>query len=475
MKSITFHKTIAVFCFIILLSVQYYLVYNTYRLKDRQYFLAEKNKLNEQYSLSIRNDKVFPGGQKIIDSFIYRNMYPLEYDHNNDLSAFNKLRQAVCDSIFTALRARSNMDSLFKQIIAKDHLSHKLRYLLTISGISVLFTGNKYIPLFQSDNPSDAFSKHKFLRPEGIVIDGDLKNPDEQNLVTHLTVSVPTNHSYQIAFSLYIDTPNRNMIIFKRMLPILLLSIFSILLIVLLYFFTYRNWLRQKKLAEMQSDFVNSVTHEFNTPLSTIIVANKNLQNENIYNQGELILPLTEIIERQSQRLKTLFSRVLDITKLNENSLNKKEFVFADLMDEILLDYRLTSDEKNILLTFTNNLNNEKVLLDKFWFTTMLLNIFENAGKYNKNTIKKIDITVSRKETNIELMIKDNGIGMSQKTIHHIFDKFYRGNVRDMKGTSGLGLGLYYTRQCIRAHGWAIDVSSEEAVGTTFIIYLPVA
>lgn len=474
MKSITFHKTIAVFCFIILLSVQYYLVYNTYRLKDRQYFLAEKSRLNDQYSLSIRNDKVFPGGQKIIDSFINRNMAPLEYDYNNDLSAFNKLRQSVCDSIFMSLRSRSNMDSLFNQIIMKDGLSSKLRYLLTISGMSVLFTGSRYIPLFQSDNPADTFSRHRFLRPEGVVIDGDLKNPDEQNLVTHLTVSIPASHSYQISFSLYIDTPNRNIIIFRRMLPILLLSTFSILLIVVLYFFTYRNWLRQKKLAEMQSDFVNSVTHEFNTPLSTIIVANKNLQNENIYTQGELILPLTKIIERQSQRLKTLFSRVLDITKLNENSLNKKEFIFAHLMDEILLDYRLTSDEKNILLTFTNNLDNEKVLLDKFWFTTMLLNIFENAGKYNKNVIKKIDITVSRKEADIELMIKDNGIGMSQKTLRHIFDKFYRGNIRDMKETSGLGLGLYYTKQCIRAHGWAVDVSSTETIGTTFMIYLPV-
>ena len=309
--------------------------------------------------------------------------------------------------------------------------------------------------------------------PEGIAIDGKLKIPNKQNLVSSLNVSSTDKYSYQMAFSLYVDSPDRYLTILRLMMPTFALSFFSILGVVLIYYYTFKNWLKQKKLAEMKSDFVNSITHEFNTPLATIMIANKNLQKEKIIAKKENFQPLTNIIERQSLRLQTLFSRVLDLTVMSESTLDRKEYYLNDLLEEICEDYRLKLSESNIEIEFRKETENRKVFLDKFWFTTMLINIFENAIKYNKSEVKKITVANLKGKKNVEIHISDNGMGMSPQTIQHIFEKFYQRIPNQLEGEGGgLGLGLFYARQCVKAHGWQIDVQSNVDTGSEFIIIL---
>lgn len=471
-SSIQLHKIIAFISFAILLVVQFFLVYNTYKLKDEHFFFEERNLLNDVYSKAIRNDKVFPGAQVIIDKYIYRNMARMENLYNKYPDQFAHFKQKLCDSIFTELRAKSNMDSLFATIVKHNNLSHNLKYKLLISSLSVTFLSNHYIPLYESGTNNPLISSD-IQTPDGIVIDGTLEHPSKQNLVTFLNVSSAADHSYQTGFGLFVDTPNRYLAILRLMTPTFLLALLSILAVVLIYFYTFKNWLKQKKLAEMQSDFVNSITHEFHTPLATIIVANKNLQNEKIIEKKENIQPLTRIIERQSQRLKILFSRVLDITVMNESTLQKKEYFLYDLLDEILLDYRLKLSDTNIEIDFLKESQNHEVLLDRFWFTTMLFNIFENAIKYNDSKIKKIKVKVLDEKKNIKIHISDNGNGMSAEDMKHIFEKFYRNKKQGSKEVSGLGLGLFYTKQCINAHGWQMEVRSELGAGSEFSIMIP--
>jgi two-component system, OmpR family, phosphate regulon sensor histidine kinase PhoR len=467
------YRIIAIISLLILISVQFFLVYNTYKLKDEHFFFMEKDAINESYSKSIRNDKVFPGAQLIIDKYIYRNMSLMENLYKNHPDQFDLLKQKICDSIFHELRAKSNMDSLFAAILKKNHFSHNLQYRLTIESLSVTFSNNFYIPLYQKGKKYSLLDS-SFQTPNGITIDGKLSTVSKQNLVTFLNVSSAADHSYQTAFGLYVDTPNRYLAILRLMTPTFILAILSILAVVLIYFYTFKNWLRQKKLAEMQSDFVNSITHEFHTPLSTIIVANRNLQNEKIIGNKENIQPLTKIIERQSQRLKTLFSRVLDLTVMNESTLQKKEYSLLDLLDEILLDYRLTLSDANIEIEFSKDSENHAVSLDRFWFTTMIYNILENGIKYNDSKIKKIQVTVSNKNKNVGIHISDNGIGMPSENMKDIFAKFYRNNTSISKDVSGLGLGLFYTKQCVNAHGWHMEVQSKEGAGSEFIIFIPI-
>jgi len=470
--SILIYKIIAVLSFLILLGVQFFLVFNTYKLKDEHYFYAEKLLIKDVYSKGIRNDKVYPGGQKVIDTFINRNMHQLEALYKTDPAAFNLKRQQVCDSLFKALRRESPMDTVFANILKENHLKHDLQYRLVIKTLSITFSGSNYIILFQNGHRLPLLDS-SYIIPEGASIDGSLQTLNMQNQVASLTVSAPDAYSYQITFELYVDSPNRTWAILSLMKPTFALSFFSLLAVMIIYFFTFRNWLRQKKLAEMKSDFVNSITHEFHTPLATIMVANKSLQNERIIEKKENIAPLTDIISRQASRLKTIFSQVLDITVMNNATLKKESYFLGDLLEEILLDYRLTLTSKNIEIKLEKIPGDFLVLLDKFWFTTTVLNLFENAIKYNSSEVKKIRIRAQQDKKMIQLSISDNGIGMSQKTIRHIFEKFYRDKNKRTEDVNGLGLGLFYVKQCIQAHGWTLDVESKEGQGTQFIIMMP--
>lgn len=474
-STIRLYKNIAFASFIVLISVQFFLVYNTYKLKDEHFFSVEKSVINESYSRSIRNDKVYPGGQQIIDSYLNNDMAMLEHLYDADTTKFAIVKQKICDSIFNELRRRSNMDSLFQVIVKNDKLKHNLKYLLTIEALSITFSNNHYIPLYQK-GVNYPLINSEILVPAGVKIDGSLEMPSKQNQVTFLNVSSPADHSYQITFALYVDSNNRYLSIFFLMMPTFALSLFSVLAVVFIYFFTFKNWLKQKKLAEMKSDFANSITHEFHTPLATIMIANKNLQNAKVLERKENIQPLTSIIDRQSQRLQTLFSRVLDVTVMNESTLQKKVYHLNDLLDEILLDYRLQLSDKNIEIDFFKGTENPDVKLDRFWFTTMLFNIFENAIKYNDSDVKTIEVRTSINKRNIEIHITDNGVGMSPKTVGLIFEKFYRDHAINKSDSpaNGLGLGLFYTKQCIKAHGWQIEVISKERKGSEFIIFMPV-
>ena len=472
MKStILLYKIISSTSFLILLCVQFFLVYNTYKLKDEHFFFSEKNLINDIYSKSIRNDKVYPGAQLIIDRYIFQNMEVLENLHKKSQAQFTVFKQILCDSIFKELRFKSDMDSLFLSILSHNNLNPDLQYRLVIAAMSITFSNNHYIPLYQPGVYYKLIDS-AIQTPEGIFIAGTLAHPMKQNQVTSLNVSSPQDHSYQLTFCLYVDSPNRYLAILKLMKPTFALSLFSILAVVLIYFYTFRNWLKQKKIAEMKSDFVNSITHEFHTPLATIIIANKNLQNEKVLERKENIQPLTSIIERQAQRLKTLFSRVLDITLMNESTLHKKEYFLNDLLDELLLDYRLKLSDSNIEINFLKDAQDYKVMLDRFWFTTMLLNIFENAIKYNDCFIKKISVSTISKQGIAEIHISDNGIGMSPQILQHIFEKFYRSHTNNFKEVGGIGLGLFYTKQCIEAHRWQMEVKSKEGVGSEFIILM---
>ncbi|MCH5718495.1 hypothetical protein [Niabella hibiscisoli] len=237
-------RFIAIASFVILAGVQYFLVYNTFELKNDQFFLAESKLIKEDYSNAIRNDKLFPGGQAIIDSFLNRNMYELERLYKSDSVHFEGYSQLVIDSIAVSLRAASNVDSLMTAIIRDNKLEDDLIWLSTIDHISVTFNGQQYVTLY------DKFKQYEGLdnafQNKGIVVSGSLQNAGPSNLVSNITISTPTAYSNRIGFSLYTDTPHRMRAIIARMLPTFLLSLFSILSLATIFYITFRNWSKQK-------------------------------------------------------------------------------------------------------------------------------------------------------------------------------------------------------------------------------------
>ena len=470
--SITTHKIIAIVSFLVLSSVQFFLLYNTYKLTNEHYYLTEISIINTEYSHAIRNDKVIPGGQRILDHFINPNMRRLEDLYLHDPREFSLFSQKICDSAFHVLRKANNIDSLLSTIIKRHNLYRDLEYSLLVESVDVSFQRDKFIPLYNMREHYDLIDAG-LQSKDGIHIGGTLSDIYPRNLATALTVSSSVDYSYGTTFSLHVDIRNRRITILKLMMPTFLLSLLSISSVVLLFFITFRNWLRQKKLSEMKSDFINSITHEFHTPLAAIIVANKTMQNEKIISSKESLIPLTEVVQRQSERLKILISQVLEITTMNKISLQKEEYFLHHLLDEILLDYRLKLVGANVRLMLYKEAIRDSVLLDRFWFTTILLNIFDNAIKYNSSASREITVTTFNDKKGINITISDNGIGMTEEIQKHIFEKFYRNMQNSNSQVKGLGLGLFYVKQAIEAHNWKIDIESTEGKGSTFIISIP--
>lgn len=471
--SITTHKVIAIVSFLILSSVQFFLLYNTYELEDEHYFLTERAYFNEVYTKAITDDKVMPGGQAILDKYLEGNIHSLEKLYITDRRAFDSVAQRCCDSAFRTLQKANNIDSVMSRTIDKYHLTRHYTYALLIEQIDLAFKKQEYVPLYAIGHHYK-FIDPVFQSPDGIRIGGTLKHITTRNKATALTVSDQMAYSSRLRFSFHVDIPNRRSTIILHMLPTFMLSLFSILSVVMIFFITFRNWLKQKKLSEMKSDFINSITHEFHTPLSAIIVANKTMQKEKILSNKESLRPLTEVVQRQAERLKVLISQVLDITTLNKIPLKREDYSLHHLLDEILLDYRLKLIGNSVRFSLHKEAEGDTVSLDRFWFTTILQNIFDNAIKYNNSTFKEITVTTFDDKKFIYLSIRDNGIGMKEETKKQVFEKFYRHLHPAETSIKGLGLGLFYVKQAVDAHNWKIEIISIEGQGSTFVISIPI-
>lgn len=462
------YKAISLIGVLVLLGVQFFLLYNTYRLQNEHYFLAERPVIIEEYGRAILNDKLFPGGAAILDRRIDSHMTELERLYMADRSAFDNMRRSLYNDVMAELKAANNFDSILNGIESKHHIKKDLAYALTIDNISVTFDGHKLVSLYDK-------RKDPYLYVDSYnsaLIGGTLRDLNPQNQLVNLTVSSPAAYSYRITFNLYVDTRNRQWLIIRQTLPIFVLSAIPIIFIVVLFFLTFRNWLKQKDIADMKSDFVNSITHEFHTPLAAIIVANRNLQLDRVSSDQEKVVSITKVIARQADRLRTLFDQVLNITSMQDLQIVRSDYRLHLLLDEILLDYRLKLNDPNVSITINAAAENDMIQVDSFWLTTMLNNIFDNAIRYNKSQQREILVNTFNESRKLVLVIEDNGIGMDENTRRRVFDKFYRHG--DVLGTKGLGLGLYYVKQCVAAHGWEISIESEPQRGSRFIIIIPI-
>ncbi|PZP40882.1 MAG: hypothetical protein DI598_18920, partial [Pseudopedobacter saltans] len=333
MKPTSFRfRTVALIGLLVFITVQFFLIYNTYRVNLEHFFIKEKNIINDEYSKAVTNDLLFPGGRAIIDTFYFRNRNHLDSLHLKNQMEFKKASRQMMDSILNALIKGNTIKPILDSIIKiKYKLANDYKYALILKEFDISFKKNNYIQLF----PYGDSSNYKQ------IVGGHLLKLLPSDQVTSLTISSANDKSTKIIFQLYIQPSNKTWTILKTMMPTFLLSLASIVSIVSLFFITVNNWFKQKKLAEMQTDFINSISHEFNTPLTAIIIANKTLQNEKMIPQSEKLKPITDIIQRQTTRLNSLFKQTLNITKANKAFLNKQPEKIAKKKKKIVNDYKI--------------------------------------------------------------------------------------------------------------------------------------
>lgn len=249
-------------------------------------------------------------------------------------------------------------------------------------------------------------------------------------------------------------------------------SSFVLLIVITFFGYTLSAIFRQKKLSEIQKDFINNMTHEFKTPISTIALSSDVLQSDGILSQPERLTQYAQIIKKESTRLQNQVDTVLQMATVEKETinLNLQEINLNELIEQSVQSARLNLKEGGHI-EFESDIENCMIKADKVHLTNIIYNLLDNAIKYNDHR-QQISVELKNKDYAIELSITDNGKGIDKKEHDLIFKKFYRvptGNVHNVKG---FGLGLYYVRMMVEAHQGKIHVESSNG-GTTFVINLP--
>jgi len=272
-----------------------------------------------------------------------------------------------------------------------------------------------------------------------------------------------------------VQFPNREAHIINQMG---IWSFSSIVLLLVIVFFSYTLFviLKQKRLSEIQKDFINNMTHEFKTPISTIAVSTEVLKDPAIVHQPDRLRSYTAIIEKENIRLKQHVERVLQMAQIDKGNfaLNKETVDIHQLLQDALHNASVAIQEKKGQIELEIHALKHELKADKLHLTNVFHNLIDNAIKYG-NGHTEIKIRTTNEGNGIAVEVSDNGIGIRTEYLKRIFQKFYRvptGNVHDVKG---FGLGLSYVKTIVEEHDGSVGVQSEFGKGSTFKVYLPMS
>ena len=259
----------------------------------------------------------------------------------------------------------------------------------------------------------------------------------------------------------------------KFMLPSLLFTFVLLITFVITLYMAVRH----KKITEMKNDFINNMTHEFKTPISTISLAAQMLQDQSVAKSPEMFGKLSGVITSETKRLGFQVDKVLQMSMFDDKNtaaLNMRELDANDLVANIVNTFAVKVNQSGGTITTELEADDPYICADEMHFTNVVFNLMDNAVKYRR---ADAPITLHIKTWNANgkfmLSVKDNGIGMKKEHLKKIFDKFYRVHTGNVHNVKGFGLGLAYVKQIVKAHRGTIRAESEAGVGTTFVIVLP--
>lgn len=298
-------------------------------------------------------------------------------------------------------------------------------------------------------------------------------NGDIDKRSSYSTLLFP-NSMIRSSGKLSINFPNKKSLLYGNMGVMLGSS--AALLLVLIGCFAYTIFiiLRQKKISEMKTDFINNMTHEFKTPVATIMIASESLKDPEITTDLKRVDRLANIIYDENVRLGNHIERVLNIARIDKGSLKmeQQEVNMNDLVTAVIDSMDLQLKKRDAKVNLHIDASNGGVLGDELHLSNVLFNLIDNAIKYSKD-VPEITIKTRNIGNSIHINIADKGIGMSRDQLSKIFDQFYRvytGNLHDVKG---FGLGLSYVQDIIKRMKGSVKVKSEKNKGTEFELTLP--
>lgn len=257
-------------------------------------------------------------------------------------------------------------------------------------------------------------------------------------------------------------------------MSIWLFSSLVLLIVVLFFAFALITIFRQKQLSEVQKDFVNNMTHEFKTPVSTILVTSRLLNKPEIQQQPDAIERYSNLIQQEALRLKSQVERVLQVAVWDQKKMKyRMEPVnIHECLEQAMISVEQVIQDKGGRLERNFRADNPVLPGDRMHLTNTFFNLLDNAVKYSVEP-PVIILTTQNNGHKLSVSVADNGIGIHHKNLRRIFDRFFRVSTGDVHDVKGFGLGLYYVRHVVKDHRGNIDVKSQPGIGTTITINFP--
>ena len=327
-----------------------------------------------------------------------------------------------------------------------------------------------------------------FMAEEGITAGFEYRVLDKENQVRlgstkNLTKKFESN-SYKVrlfrkdiiqepAF-LELIFPRKTGYLLNTMWFVLIISIVFVAAIIITYYLTVTTIIRQKKLSEIKNDFINNMTHELKTPISTISLACEMLGDSELQKDANMLDRYVNMIQEENSRLALQVENVLQSAIWGSGNIRFKpeNLDIHSIISTVSRSFDIRFKDEYVETEFSLEATNCIVKGDKIHLTNIFNNLFDNALKYSRNP-KKLSVSSLNNPHGIVVHIQDNGIGISKENQQKVFDKLYRvstGNVHDVKG---FGLGLSYVKTIIAQHAGSIKVDSQLGKGSTFVVFLP--
>lgn len=432
---------------------------------------AQKNKKGYQYRISAQKDSLVANGENFI--FI-----------NADSIARN------LDSVYA--HGIHRFDSLVSKFDTWKDSTGKLKQRIELKAHKLKRLSNKVvqeISMWEEDVPFDRVNEvlKKELKNRNIPIPFEVgiikdsifsdKSASADTLLlakSTYKVNLFPNAIFQKDVKLAVYFPDKESFIYKTLNWLLLVSlIFSIIVLVTfaasIYFI-----LRQKKISEMKSDFINNMTHEFKTPIATISVAADSVLNQKIIENPERIRYFVDMIKKENTRMNRQVEDILTIARLD-----KKDFEFRweafnlhDVIDDAIQSIVLQVEKKGGVIISQLDAINPVATSDPSHFANLIYNLLDNANKYSLHS-PEIKISTRNSAKGVIIAVEDKGIGMTKAVQSRIFERFYRQTSGNIHNVKGFGLGLSYVKAVLEANKGNISVHSELGKGSRFEVFIP--
>lgn len=432
---------------------------------------ADNKKNGYQYQISTKMDTIQSGEGNFI--FI-----------NSDSMVRN------LDSVYA--HGINRFDSLVGQFDIRSDSADKLRQRIEVKTHKLKRVANQVvqeISTWEEDVPLERVSEvlKKELENRNIPIPFEL-GIIKDSVISDKSVSADTvllgksnykanlypNGIFRKDVHLSVYFPDKDSFIYKTLNWLLLISLIFSIIVLVTFAVSIFFLLRQKKISEMKSDFINNMTHEFKTPIATISVAADSITNQKIIENPERIRYFVEMIKKENVRMNRQVEDILTIARLDKKDFEFKweAFNLHHVIEDAIQSIVLQVEKKGGTVTSELTAVNPVATSDLCHFANLVYNLLDNANKYSLNA-PEIKISTRNTTKGVLILVEDKGIGMTKAVQSRIFERFYRQTSGNIHNVKGFGLGLSYVKAVLEANRGSINVHSEPGKGSRFEVFIP--